>query len=115
MSLLKDGLIVSGDPGGSICSRGWYKGHRFAFIYVSCAKTKAKRNAGIGIDTTEAKRALCMDVLKCDAFIDFASTKDIPAEVMRITGRGAHASIITGGTASAYANWWENLRVGGTM
>ena len=69
----------------------------------------------IGIDTSEAKRKLCIDVLKCDAFIDFATCADIPAEVMRITGRGAHASIITGGTAAAYASWWESLRTGGTM
>ena len=69
----------------------------------------------IAIDTSEAKRVLCLQTLKCEEFIDFATCESIPAEVMRITGRGAHASIITGGTASAYFNWWENLRVGGTM
>ncbi|KAL8277307.1 hypothetical protein RQP46_010260 [Phenoliferia psychrophenolica] len=69
----------------------------------------------IGIDTSEAKRVLCLQTLGCEAFIDFATCSDIPKEVMRITGRGAHASIITGGTPGAYANWWENLRTGGTM
>ena len=49
----------------------------------------------IGIDTTEAKRKLCLEQLGCHSFIDFRECKDIPAEIKKITGRGAHALIVT--------------------
>lgn len=58
---------------------------------------------------------MCLEQLKCDAFIDFRETKDIPAEVKRITGHGAHAVIVTGGTKSAYEGWHDLLRIGGVL
>jgi propanol-preferring alcohol dehydrogenase len=62
----------------------------------------------IGIDTSEEKRKLCLE-LGCEEFIDFRECKDIAAEVNRITGRGAHAVIVTGGTAAAYKGWTVSL------
>jgi propanol-preferring alcohol dehydrogenase len=69
----------------------------------------------IAIDTSETKRKMCIDSLGCSAFIDFKTCPDIPAEVKRLTGRGAHALIVTGGTPAAYANWWQLLRIGGRL
>jgi D-arabinose 1-dehydrogenase-like Zn-dependent alcohol dehydrogenase len=58
---------------------------------------------------------MCIKELGCEAFIDFRECKDIAAEVMRLTGRGAHAMIVTGGTKASYEGWATLLRVGGTL
>ena len=58
---------------------------------------------------------MCLDTLGCEAFIDFKDVSSIPEEVKRITGSGAHALIVTGGTKAAYANWTDILRIGGTL
>ncbi|KAL8291535.1 hypothetical protein RQP46_002513 [Phenoliferia psychrophenolica] len=94
-------LIVAGAGGGV--------GH-IAAQYGAAAGVRV-----IAIDTSEAKRDLCLNKLGCEAFIDFGECKDIPAEVMRITGRGAHGIIVTGANQAAYSGWVEMLRVGGTV
>lgn len=43
----------------------------------------------IAIDGGDQKKELCKK-LGAEEFIDFTTAKDIPAEVMRITGYGAH-------------------------
>ncbi len=43
----------------------------------------------IAIDGGDAKRDLCKK-LGAEHFIDFTTTKDIPAEVMKLTKFGAH-------------------------
>lgn len=43
----------------------------------------------IAVDGGDAKRDLCKK-LGAEVFIDFTSTKDIAAEVMKITKYGAH-------------------------
>lgn len=49
----------------------------------------------IAIDTGEEKRKLCED-LGADHWIDFAISKDIVADIKKVTdGRGAHATIVT--------------------
>jgi propanol-preferring alcohol dehydrogenase len=93
-------LVISGAGGG------------VGGLAIQYAKAQGFRV--IGIDTSEGKRQLCMD-LGCEAFIDFRETQDIPAEVKRITGRGAHCVLVTGGTPAAYANWWLLLRFGGRL
>lgn len=52
----------------------------------------------IAIDTGDAKRDLCLS-LGAEAFIDFRTSPDTVAEVMRLTGEGAHGVVVTGGTA----------------
>jgi len=44
----------------------------------------------IAIDGGDAKRDLCVKQLGAEHFIDFSTTKDIQAEVMKITQYGAH-------------------------
>lgn len=44
----------------------------------------------IAIDGGDAKRDLCVKQLGAEHFIDFTTTGDIQAEVMKITQHGAH-------------------------
>ncbi|KAI9876905.1 MAG: hypothetical protein M1823_007192, partial [Watsoniomyces obsoletus] len=68
----------------------------------------------IAIDGGDEKRELCKK-LGAEEFIDFKETKDIPAEVMRITGHGAHGVLVTAATKEAYAQAPMLLRPQGTM
>ncbi|RFU25407.1 hypothetical protein B7463_g10929, partial [Scytalidium lignicola] len=69
----------------------------------------------IGVDGGKAKRDLCMQ-LGCEAFVDFASTDDLVAEVVRITeDKGAHGVIVTAGNRSAYGLAPSMLRIGGVV
>ncbi|KAI9018197.1 hypothetical protein DFJ74DRAFT_676333 [Hyaloraphidium curvatum] len=68
----------------------------------------------VAIDSGKDKEELCKK-LGAVAFIDFKEVKDIPAKVHEITGGGAHAVIVTGGTKSAYDPAPFFLRTAGTM
>lgn len=69
----------------------------------------------IGIDGGSEKRDLCMS-LGCEAFVDFTTTSDITAEVVRITeGKGAHGVIVTASNRTAYELAPKLLRVGGIV
>lgn len=68
----------------------------------------------IAIDGGDAKRDLCKK-LGAEVFIDYTSTKDIQAEVMRITGYGAHAVLVTAATKEAYASAPGLLRPMGSV
>lgn len=70
----------------------------------------------IAIDGGEEKRQLCMDKLGADAWIDFTQTKDVVAEVKKITGGlGAHAAVVTTANPSGYTQAVDYLREGGTL
>lgn len=68
----------------------------------------------IAIDGGEAKRELCMK-LGAEAFIDFTTATDIPAEVMKVTSYGAHGVIVFSATKAGYEQAPALLRPGGTM
>lgn len=68
----------------------------------------------IAIDGGEAKRELCMK-LGAEAFIDFTTATDIPAEVMKLTSYGAHGVIVFSATKAGYEQAPALLRPGGTM
>lgn len=68
----------------------------------------------IAIDGGNEKRDLCKR-LGAEEFIDFTTTKDIAAEIMRITKYGAHGVIVTAATKEAYASAPGFLRPGGTV
>ena len=56
----------------------------------------------IAIDTGEEKRKLC-ESLGADHWIDFATSKDIVADVKKATdGRGAHATVVTSASVSDF-------------
>lgn len=93
-------LVVPGAGGGL--------GH-FAVQYA-----KAMGMRVIAIDGGDQKRDLCLK-LGAEEFIDFTKTKDIPAEVMRITTYGAHGVVVTGATRQAYETAPQLLRVRGRM
>ena len=57
----------------------------------------------VAIDTGEDKAKMCKE-LGAEAFIDFAKTHDIPAEVHRLTDGGAQVVLVTGGSGKAYEN-----------
>jgi propanol-preferring alcohol dehydrogenase len=68
----------------------------------------------IAIDGGDEKRDLCKR-LGAEEFIDYTKTKDIPAEVKRITTYGAHGVLVTAATKEAYAMAPMLLRPQGTM
>lgn len=68
----------------------------------------------IAIDGGDEKRDLCKK-LGAEEFIDFTQTKDIAAEITRITTYGAHGVIVTAATKEAYASAPSFLRPGGTV
>ena len=51
----------------------------------------------IAVDCGDEKRDLCKG-LGAETFIDFATTKDITAEIMGITTYGAHGVLVTAAT-----------------
>lgn len=93
--------IVLPGAGGGI-------GH-FAIQYA-----KAMGMRVIAIDGGDEKRDLCLR-LGAEVFIDFKTTKDIPAEVMKITKHGAHGVIVTAATRAAYESAPNFLRPNGTV
>ncbi|EKV06736.1 hypothetical protein PDIG_76450 [Penicillium digitatum PHI26] len=68
----------------------------------------------IAIDSGDEKRDLCLK-LGAEEFIDFKATKDVSAEIKRITAHGAHGVIVTAATKEAYALAPSFLRPNGTM
>ena len=68
----------------------------------------------IGIDGGAEKGKLCKD-LGCEAFIDFTESKDIAAEIMKLTTYGAHGVIVFAASKGGYAMAPSLLRPGGTM
>ncbi|KLO93836.1 hypothetical protein CEK26_007606 [Fusarium fujikuroi] len=92
-------LVIPGAGGGL--------GH-FCIQYA-----KAMGMRVIAIDGGDEKRDLCLK-LGAEVFIDFKTTKDITAEVMKITKYGAHGVIITAATRAAYETAPNYLRPNGT-
>lgn len=68
----------------------------------------------IAIDGGDAKRDMCKN-LGAEVFIDFQKTKDIPAEIMKLTKHGAHGVIVTAATKQAYESAPSLLRPNGTV
>lgn len=68
----------------------------------------------IAIDGGDAKRDLCKK-LGAEEFIDFQKTKDVAAEVTKLTTYGAHGVIVTASTKEAYATAPTFLRPNGTV
>ena len=67
----------------------------------------------IGIDSGEQKRQL---VASFGAeFLDFKQTKNVVAEVQRMTDGGVDAVVVSAGHSSAFAQAASMLRIGGTM
>lgn len=57
---------------------------------------------------------MCLN-LGAEFFIDFKTSENVVAEVMKITDGGAHAVVVTGGTASAYKGATDFLCKGGVQ
>ena len=68
----------------------------------------------IAIDGGKEKQALCKK-LGAEEFIDFTTTKDLAAEVMRLTTYGAHGAIVFSAVKQSYEVAPSFLRPGGTM
>ncbi|OCK79804.1 alcohol dehydrogenase [Lepidopterella palustris CBS 459.81] len=82
--------------------------------HLAVQYAKAMGMRVIAIDGGDAKRNLCLK-LGAEEFIDFTTTKDITAEVMRITTYGAHGVVVTAATKAGYEQAPYLLRPGGTM
>ncbi|KAJ4363543.1 hypothetical protein N0V83_009839 [Neocucurbitaria cava] len=68
----------------------------------------------IAIDGGDAKRDLCLK-LGAEKFIDFTTTSDIAAEIMKVTTYGAHGVIVFAATKAGYEQAPHLLRPAGTM
>lgn len=68
----------------------------------------------IAIDGGDQKRDLCQR-LGAEVFIDFKVTKDIAAEIRKVTTYGAHGVVVTAATREAYASAPSFLRPNGTV
>lgn len=69
----------------------------------------------IAIDTGAEKEKMCLE-MGAQAFLDFKTCPNVTEEVLRLTeGEGAHAVVVTGATAAAYATAPSFLRVGGVL
>lgn len=97
-------------PGGWIVLPG--AGGGLGHFAVQYAKAMGMRV--IAIDGGDAKRDLCKK-LGAEVFIDFTTTSDTAAEVMKVTGHGAHGVIVTAATKEAYAAAAGYLRPNGTV
>ncbi|KAF8879660.1 mannitol-1-phosphate dehydrogenase [Gymnopilus junonius] len=96
-----DWVVIPGAGGGL--------GH----LAVQYAKYIGRRV--IAIDTGDEKEKLCQD-LGAEHWIDFAKTKDIVADVKKLTGgRGAHAALVTTALPSGYTQAVDYLRPGGHL
>jgi len=93
-------IVIPGAGGGL--------GH-FAVQYAKCMGMRV-----IAIDGGDEKRDLCKK-LGAEAYIDFKTAEDIPAEVMKITKLGAHGVLVIAPTKEAYDMAPNFLRPGGTM
>ena len=67
----------------------------------------------IGVDTGPGKREFVHGI-GAQEFIDFA-TEDPVKRVHELTGLGAHAVVVTAGSAKAFAHACDMLRVGGSL
>ncbi|RYC78905.1 hypothetical protein BFJ63_vAg18221 [Fusarium oxysporum f. sp. narcissi] len=68
----------------------------------------------IAIDSGDDKRELCKK-LGAEVFLDFKTTQDIAAEIMKLTTYGAHGVIVTAATKAAYESAPTFLRPNGTV
>ncbi|EIN08458.1 GroES-like protein [Punctularia strigosozonata HHB-11173 SS5] len=69
----------------------------------------------IAIDTGADKKELTLK-LGAEHWIDFRETKDLVADVKKLTGGlGAHAAVVTAATGAAYNQAVDYLRPGGTL
>lgn len=82
--------------------------------HLAVQYAKAMGMRVIAIDGGDAKRDLCLK-LGAEKFIDFTTTKDIPAEVLKITTYGSHGVLVTAATKAGYEMAPHLLRPGGTM
>ncbi|KAJ9637210.1 hypothetical protein H2201_001607 [Coniosporium apollinis] len=82
--------------------------------HLAVQYAKAMGMRVIAVDGGEEKEKLCRK-LGAEEFIDFTKTKDVVAEVMRITTYGAHGVIVTAATKQGYETAPNMLRPGGTM
>lgn len=67
----------------------------------------------VGVDAG-SKKAFC-ESLGIDHFVDFTEPNDVPLEVRRITGDGAHAVLVAIGSRAVYAQAAKMLRLMGTL
>ncbi|CAE7134691.1 unnamed protein product [Rhizoctonia solani] len=69
----------------------------------------------IAVDTGDSKKELCLK-LGAETFIDFKTSSNLIEDVKRAAdGIGAHAAIVTSGSAAAYNQALQYLRPGGSL
>jgi len=83
---------------------------------LACQYAKAMGLEVLAIDSGEEKRDLCLNKLGAAAFIDFATSKDIVADIKAASGGlGPHAVIVTAASEKPFAQACEYVRPHGTV
>ncbi|TQB67919.1 hypothetical protein MPDQ_004382 [Monascus purpureus] len=115
-------ILCGGVTAYSACKRSGVKtGQWIALIgaggglgHLAIQYARAMGMRVIAIDGGDEKQELCTK-LGAEAFIDFQKTKDITAEVMKITTYGVHGVIVTAASKPAYDQAVALLRPKGTV
>ncbi|CAE6428183.1 unnamed protein product [Rhizoctonia solani] len=101
-----DIVVILGAGGGL----GKYKSHLAVQYAVNGFGLRV-----IAVDTGESKKELCLN-LGAETFIDFKASKNLVEDVKHAAdGVGAHAAIVTSGSAAAYNQALQYLRPGGSL
>jgi propanol-preferring alcohol dehydrogenase len=84
---------------------------------LACQYAKAMGLRAIAIDTGDEKKKMCTEQLGAEAFVDFASSKNVVADVQKATpdGLGPHAVILVAVNEKPFQQAAEYVRPRGTV
>ena len=86
----------------------------FSLISISVVQYGLARGAKVlGVDAGSAKKTFVEGLGAL--FLDFATSKDLVADVTAATSGGAHAVIVTSGHPNAFKDAADVLRIGGAL
>jgi propanol-preferring alcohol dehydrogenase len=84
---------------------------------LACQYAKAMGLRAIAIDTGDEKRKMCTEQLGAETFVDFATSKNLVADVQKATpdGLGPHAVILVAVNEKPFQQAAEYIRPRGTV
>ncbi|EAW08995.1 pyruvate decarboxylase [Aspergillus clavatus NRRL 1] len=82
---------------------------------LACQYAKACGYRVLALSSGASKKAMCIDQLGVDYFIDYATSPDVVSEVKSVTGGGVHAAIVVATVVAPFQQALEYIRGGGTL